>query len=333
MIGNDHASCAWRCRFRGSIAHAALLAAIITCALATAVWAEHPPASGSGVFGVVPYQAEDLERVAGDITKLRKELDDPKQNRASVMEALARSENTLASMKGQCARAFDPKSRMPMPYGWPGLYGPGACFDARFPTGYMRLIAAAACDQRGEFRLELPPGRYAVFTGISPISHAFEPDGRIAKTNHWFQLIVVKPHRWVETVPPPGGAVRPLQPPRIEPSYDSGVRGRAGMPSQSRSGGALPPTNAMNEGQCVEALRDGSRLVVACADCRFSDGAFELPLPPGRYTLDFLLFGALDFPQNHLRETVEIAPGGWLERYVLGAHPGAVPNPHRLPDP
>lgn len=317
------------CKAGGSTARA-LVAAIIICALAGAACAQQPSGADSGVYGVVPYQAEDLDTVAGEIVRLRSELDDSKANLANVQQALAARESTLASMQNQCAQAFDPQSRLPMPYAWPGRLGAGECLDRRFPTGYMRLVSAAGCKRSGEFRLALPPGRYAVFVGDSPIYHAFE-GGRTAKTNHWWQLVTVKRHRWIETDPPAHGAVNPPQPPRIEPRYDSGVRGRAGPPSQLCGSEAIEPSPP-TQMQCVEAFPAGSGMLAACADCRLSDGAFELPLPPGRYTLDFFLAGqALDQPENHQLETVKLVPGRWVESYALGAHPGAVATPRCPP--
>ena len=57
--------------------------------------------------------------------------------------------------------------------------------------------------------------------------------------------------------------------------------------------------------------------MAACAGCQIGDGAFVLPLPPGRYVLEV---GAES-------RVVEVVAGQWNELYAEGAKPGPIRFP------
>ena len=103
------------------------------------------------------------------------------------------------------------------------------------------------------------------------------------------------------------------QPP---PVYGSGVRGRIGAPFTPCYGNppAVPPPE---EHQCIEAFREGSTNMAACAGCRLRDGEFVLPLAPGRYVLEI----------GQESRAVEVVAGQWSELYLQGAKPGPVQFP------
>jgi hypothetical protein len=201
----------------------------------------------------------------------------------------------------------------------------------------MKLIAVAACADDGHYRLPLTPGRYAIFIGQS------------------WRYIDVRPHQWLRIALPSGDIASPCKrdsdclwsgyvcqtysitqsttrlcgPHDRIPThfYNSGVQGRARYAAYTcgSGGGQLMP-DAPVEGQCVEAFADGSPYIAACAACaacRFSDGAFVLPLPPGRYTLEFKLQKEAGFDRE--THSGEVVPGRWLDLYALGAKPGQIP--------
>jgi len=298
----------------------ALIAAVaLPCALRANAVDLSP--TDSGVSGVVPYLVDDVVAVRGDIDLLRKEMAGSNPS-SQLAQDIASRETLIDLMQNQCVRAFELESRMPVPYGWPGPWPANTCMDSRFPTGYMKLLKASACDDAGKFRMPLAPGRYALLVGNSPIYHAFEGK-KIAKTNHWWEVIEIRPHQWRMTEPAPLGAMSPRQPPIIKAWYDSGVRGRVGPPPSKNPrailGGPIRSDSPL-QAQCVEAFPAGSPYLTACAECRFSDGAFRLPLPPGRYTLDFFLLGqSLDKPENHRLANVEVRSAQWINLYELGA--------------
>ena len=102
----------------------------------------------------------------------------------------------------------------------------------------------------------------------------------------------------------------------------TGSSRRVGQPSRQCGGGAIPPPHPPTQTQCVEAFPAGNTVLAACADCRFSDGAFELPLPPGRYTLDFFRHDTLDLPEYHHLETVTVSARPMGRRYARSASGG-----------
>ena len=255
----------------------------------------------------------------------------PDQNH-QVRQTLEQAKAILDEMQNRCVQAFDPKSELPAAYPWPayglrGVTGTGVCADGiRFPHGFMKLMATAPCSKDGSFRLALAPGRYAVSIGITPWAPVYG-----LGPNAWWQYVDVAPHQWLQLVLPKGddGAVcttdadclgpsqcleipsgqgskgaghrcsSPL--PSRPPAYDSGMRGRIGAPRAQCNTEAPPPPP--QDDQCIEAFREGSIDMTACAVCRFDDGEFVLPLAPGRYTLEI----------GQESRTVEVLPGQ-LER-------------------
>lgn len=313
----------------------------------------------SGILGVVPHFQENLKSMQENIDSIRKESNLPTADKKSIDASLIYCEAQRDKWKNRCVEAYDPQSRVPLGYSSSGDPGPprspdyGSCIDRmRFPRNYMHLTAAAACADDGSFRLPLTPGRYVLFVGANP--HTVFTSGG----NPWRQLVVVKPHQWQHISAPketwigatcstdaqciPGYACVSLkdslgyqfsflaqaktcqEPARApQPAYNSGVRGRAGSPTGSpitlRYGNA-PGIGIPTERQCVEAFREGSAEMVACGGCRYSDGGFVLPLPPGRYTLDF----QSDQGSPSERRSVEVKEGRWVELYALGAKPGPI---------
>jgi hypothetical protein len=287
----------------------------------------------SGIVGVVPHHAEDVRRIEGRIDQLRIELASSRSGRASLARALDDSTKTLRQMGRRCVEVFDPESELPTAY--PPTIPRGssagefrACQDARSPSGFMREVAASECSDDGSFRLALRPGHYAAFVG--------QPSAARAAGNSWWRLIDVKPNQWLQMRPPPsldsptvscasdgdcyyGEACRQQvckpRPRTAPPAFASGVKGRVGLPRNACAGTLMVEPDR----QCVGALHSGSKLVVACALCSARESGFMLQLPPGDFILEF---SAPDGKQE--TESIEIAQGQWLDRYVLGARSGPI---------
>jgi hypothetical protein len=68
----------------------------------------------SGIFGVVPYQAEDLSGLQGEINSLKEELLHPSEDdHNGILEAISYRQALRNRMKSECIQAFDPQSEMP----------------------------------------------------------------------------------------------------------------------------------------------------------------------------------------------------------------------------
>jgi len=253
-----------------------------------------------------------------------------------IRQQLDLAKAILDEMQNRCVEVFDPKSELPAAYPF------GRCVDGiRFPHGFMKRMAAAPCSSKdGSFRLALAPGRYAVSIGITP----FAPSNGLGPSS-WWQYVDVPPRRWLQLVSPKRdygatctsdtdcmGPAQCLEissgqgskgtvheclsrSPSQPPAYDWGMRGRIGAPRVQCYTEAPPPPS--QEDQCIEAFREGSIEMTACAVCRFDDGEFVLPLAPGRYTLEI----------GQESRTVEVLPGQWSELYLEGAKPGTVQFP------
>ena len=322
---------------------------ILSLALATALWAGLPTIGrsesfDSGIFGVVPGHAQGVETEQEYVDLLRNELatrpdQDPNELRRlnELRGVIDQREEQLAEMKDRCVQAFDPKSDLPAAYlgGGMGPTGVGSCFDnTRFPQGFMKVLATAPCNQDGSFRLALAPGRYAVFFGE-----------RYGRSWLWWQYVDVAPHQWLHMVEPKENGPIPcktdvdclkaglkcieigrgqgsvhecLRGMRNQPAtYDSGVRGRIGAPNAQCGRGTRRAEPEVPENQCIEAFREGSAYMAACAGCQIGDGAFVLPLPPGRYVLQI----------GQEYRALEVVTGQWSELYAQGAEPGPVRFP------
>lgn len=309
----------------------------------------------SGIFGVVPRFQENLKWVQGNIDSLRQESSLPAVDQKSINATLIQEESLRDKWKNQCVEAYGAQSYVPLGYssagdpGMPRSADYGSCIDRqRFPRDYMNLTAAAACSNDGSFRLPLMPGRYVVFVGQDRAVFS------VSGGNPWRQLAIVKPHQWqrisapkdsrigatcttdAECVPGyvcispknyggygfsfPAQTKTCQQPVRApQPAYNSGVRGRAGLPVTLCYGN--PPAGGIpTERQCVEAFREGSADMITCGGCGYSDGGFVLPLPPGRYTLDF----QSDQGSPPERRSVEVRVGQWIDLYALGAKSGPI---------
>jgi hypothetical protein len=328
----------------------------------------------SGIVGTVPYHADDLAAVQKDIDSTMEELLNPSmaEYHKSISGRIDSDRALLVDMQNQCVRVFDPQSMVPVAYSWTGFqnaayspgFGPGACLDERFPSGFMKRVAAASCSKGGEFRLPLAPGRYAVSVGASLAGSG---------ERKWWQIVEVKPLEWLKLLPASdqfrktcnsssdcstnhicrsprkfsardgrplefsskeGGMCEPTcnadkdcyygtvcrvdgsevpvanacketvrTPP---PRYSSGVQGTVGFPAGVH--GDTEPALPVEEFLCVKGFPEGSSYMVACAACQDSDGAFVLPLPPGRYNLEF----DMQRP-NRDRRSVDVSPGKWVQ--------------------
>jgi hypothetical protein len=290
----------------------------------------------------------------GKVSALKKELANTtkEEQDAQLPGVISLRQTSIDNMRDRCVQAFDPASELPISNSSKGETGvvtrPGlvaeslfppdllSCADRdQFPRNFTKLIANTRCGNNGVFRLPLAPGRYAVFIGWSVIGHS-------SSANPWWQFVDVKPHEWKQLIPPKyyflhenceqdldcadGLVCRPslglssktcqARPPSLPPNYDSGVDGVVG-----------PGSCGDSEVQCVEAFREQGDYMTACGLCAWN-GAFKLPLAPGRYTLDF--DGWITSPRRKTL-TVEITPNRWKELYLLGAKPGQAPpqcSPH-----
>jgi hypothetical protein len=325
---------------------------IVSSALAAAIFAGLPrrvksETLDSGIFGVVPNQALLVKTQQRNVDELLNELATRPDPDHGVRQTLDRMRGVLDEMQNRCVKAFDPESEVPAAYPWPatdlrGVTGIGSCTDrVRFPRGFMKLMAAAPCSKDGSFRLPLAPGRYAVFLGLTPASTPELSEGAAG----WWQYADIAPHQWLQLVIPKdnygmpctsdrdclNGGSQCQENPRAKPSvheclprrrshpppaYHSGIKGRIGAPFTPCYGSppTMPPPQ---EEQCIEAFREGSTDMAACAACRTGDGEFVLPLAPGRYILEI----------DQESRAVEVAPGQWSELYLQGAKPGPVKYP------
>jgi hypothetical protein len=105
-------------------------------------------------------------------------------------------------------------------------------------------------------------------------------------------------------------------------TYRSGVRGRCGPPTARVCHGTVGPPEE-NEGPFVVAFAEDGKYI-ACAYCRRPDSAFALPLPPGRYRLEFQSSEG-NGPFTRESRLVEVKTARWSEIYALGAKPGPIP--------
>ncbi len=309
----------------------------------------------SGILGVVPHFEENLKLMRENIDSLRKESDLPGANKKSIDATLILDESQRDKWKNRCVEAYDAQSHVPLGYSSTGDPGKprspdyGSCIDReRFRRDYMNLVAAAACANDGSFQLSLAPGRYVVFVGQNPYRTP------ASGGNSWRQLVIVKPHHWQHIFAPketrigaecstdaeciPGHTcisaksyvsyqfsslvqTKTCQEPVIvaQTAYNSGVRGRAGPPVTLCYGNE-PIFGIPTERRCVEVFREGSADMVTCGGCGYSDGGFVLPLPPGRYMLDFQ--SEQGSPPE--RRSVEVKAGQWIDLYALGAKSGPI---------
>ena len=300
----------------------------------------------SGIFGVVAYQASLVHTQQQQVDILVNKLATAPDPDHHISRDLDQAKAVLDEMQNRCVQAFDPKSELPASYFWwttdlSGMTeGSGACIDKmRFPHDFMKLLTAGPCRNDGSFRLALAPGRYAVFIGMTPRApfSGLGPSG-------WWQYVDVAPHQWLQLALPTRdygaactsdadclGPTQCLEIPsgkgtlheclngsRSEPpAYDSGIRGRIGAPltcyGNWLGGRGAPPGSQ----QCIEAFRQGTAEMAACAKCRPDYGGFVLPLPPGRYVLEV----------GDESRAVEVAAGQWGGLYLQGAKPGHVEVP------
>jgi hypothetical protein len=100
--------------------------------------------------------------------------------------------------------------------------------------------------------------------------------------------------------------------------HDSGVKGSAGIPVQFH--GDMEPAEPVYERVCVKAFPEGSSYMVACAACLYSNAAFALPLPPGRYNLEFEVRQNGHLDRDH--RSVEVSRGKWIQIDTLGVESG-----------
>ena len=287
--------------------------------------AARTPDQASGVFGLVPNYVEDFQRLEKQIALTRRQLDHLSTHAPRGMaDSLKRNEALRDSMKNRCAEAFDPDSRLSAMYSIrPGadagsFDGRETCVDSeRFPRGFMKMVAAAACNDDGSFRLALPVGRYAVFAGQSRVGTSVR---RASGSNARGQFVDVKPHQWLRAVPVAGEPEPRLT---AAPAYDSGIKGH-GLSQSARCYGNPPARRApTEEKQCVEAYSAGGAAMVACAACRFPDGDFVMPLPPGQYFVEFddEKARASDSPAHF--HPVTVSPRQWLRLDARDASGGA----------
>ena len=118
---------------------------ILSLALATALCAGlsrigRAETPDSGIFGVVPYQAQRVRTEQEYVEELRRELATrPDQDPKELRRLIDQREEQLTEMKDRCVQAFDPKSELPAAYagGGVGTTGFGSCVDGkRFPHVY-----------------------------------------------------------------------------------------------------------------------------------------------------------------------------------------------------
>ncbi len=342
-------------------------AAVRPCASESFAQSETPD---SGIYGIVPHYRENLKWIEDGIETVQKQAAHPETGQGAKKTFTIFTEALLDKWKNRCVEAYDAQSRPPLAYSPTGDPGPprnpnGAfiqdrlglytsrCSDqAKFPRGYMKLIAASGCASDGEFRLPMKSGRYEVFVGQEPYV-GFSDSG-----NPWHQLIVVKPHEWQHVSEPKGGwsgalcitnaqcvpgyvcaqaepgwgnelrseARRKIcqssmeQPPL---THDSGIRGRVGTPIPIPCFGNSPAFPLPVDFQCVEAFHEGDAEIAACGACSMNDNSFTLPLAPGRYTLEF--YFPMDGQNPGLeRRAIEVRDRQWVTIYTLGAKPGPV---------
>ncbi len=84
-----------------------------------------------------------------------------------------------------------------------------------------------------------------------------------------------------------------------------------------------PPQEVADNRATVTAFTENGAYA-GCGACRYPDAGFALPLPAGRYRLDFEVTQA-DGALKRESRMVEVKTGRWVEIYALGAKPGPVP--------
>jgi hypothetical protein len=335
---------------------------IVSSVLAAALFAM--PRTGrsetldSGIFGVVPHQSDLVHYQQREVDDLRKELAVRPDPDHRVRQALDEKRGVLSEMQNRCVEVFDPKSELPAVYPPPTNYkdaiATSSCVDRiRFPHGFMKMIAAAPCADDGSFRLALTPGRYAVFVGLTPWAPVYG-----LGPSSWWQYVDVPRRGWLHLALPtrayaatctsdadcqgpsqclevPSGQGSKItkhrclsRRPSPPPDYNSGIRGRIGVPFSScnQNGREIPPPW---DYQCIEAFREENSEIVACAACRFDDGEYRLPLLPGRYVLEIsrVSRGHNAIESGQESRAVEVAAGRWNELYLDGAKSGPVEFP------
>jgi hypothetical protein len=284
----------------------------------------------SGIFGKVPEYAKELRRLEGQVALTRRSLDDvSRPNPRGMATSLRRNEQLLESVKNRCVEAFDLASRLPLMYSGESAgkastpSGGKRCVDrARFPSGFMKVVASARCASDGSFRLALRPGHYAVVAARLPAG-IDEAESLVP------QLVTVKSHQWLQVTPwqeqevarrDGASRVKAVQ-------YNSGVKGRG--PSQSEGCYGVPgPATRREWQQCVEAYSPGDNAMLACAECDPNGEEFTLPLAAGTYEIEFDAEKQTG-SDNPVRR-VTIAMGQWLRIDAKGAGIKPMPCP-RLP--
>jgi hypothetical protein len=173
----------------------------------------------------------------------------------------------------------------------------GRCGNGRCPSplGEFRCVQlfdlrdretvrSTGCDLAGRFRATLTRGQYVLDRDIS---------GSRDKVRHPV-VVDVRKDAWTRL-----DAVSETQCP------DSGIYGLDYVPCRG-----APP--GLGTYQCVTVLDRKTGAAVASGQCYLGDPIFNVPLPPGRYTVE---------SQHGGRQTVEVTAGQWLRLGVTEAYP------------
>jgi hypothetical protein len=178
----------------------------------------------------------------------------------------------------------------PLKSGVCGLCGAGRCSASSyrcvriFDPARGGLLQNLACNEAGEFRAQLPAGRYALDrTGVGfPLSNVRDAEEIEIRSGQWTRLDGVSPAR----------------------CPDSGVYGWDYRPCTG--------VKLSGSYTCAWAMDPRTGRMVASAQCEKGYPTFVMPLPPGRYTVK----------SSHSSErTIEVRAGQWQRVGAFEAPP------------
>jgi hypothetical protein len=170
----------------------------------------------------------------------------------------------------------------------PGTQQPFRCVHVFDPQNGA-LVRNVACDEQGDYRIELKPGRYVIDRHGSGNSLSDMKRGK---------AVEIIRDRWLRLDRIPASACP-----------DSGIYGLISRPCW----GSEPAGSY----KCITVRDEKSGVSVATGQCDLAFPVFTVPLPPGHYLIE----------AEHLpRETVDVHPGRWMRLGVTKAPPcGPIP--------